>query len=289
MEPLSVLLCCVVSMSYSTWLSAGVVQSGEVRLSFAEIALLVRSQMHARNFIVSCARGAEPRPDCDRAGKIFIGVGTDGDHHANLHLFELDAPALSSLGGMYVLRPTRPISLTIDAMATSEGLQLTLDSRDDVRFVVECVSGACFGAGMLPLLVWRSPHISARIGVAMGEQRLAETDTAVAYGRSLEIQQLLVSGHFDLTCLGGWGLAPVICAAARAVIGPDVTWQVRAAINDIGVRVNVNGIASLASSALGTTGVQSGPVGDWRSLRVLSIAGDTRGVRISFCLWPNCT
>lgn len=266
--------------------SVGQAQAGEARLLYSEIALLVSSELH--ELIVSCDREALADPRCGAAGKIAVGVARDGEQAGAMLAF--DAPAVSLLGGRYALRPSRPFTATVDAKATAGGLNLTIVAGDGVLFTAVCVSAPCVDAALLPAIAWKSAHVSVRFGPEnSGKPTTGARDVVgPAVGKPLQILNVEISGRIELECLQGWGVALLVCAATRAAIGPDVRQHFQAAIEAMRVRINTRGIAFLILSGAGLKAAQRSADRAWRLLRINKLDGDARGVRISFCFWPEC-
>lgn len=270
--------------------SEGGAWAGELSLRYHEIELLVRSATRGRSVVVACGRAAQAGVPCDGGRRIVVGWKGSSDSDVLQPMFVLDAPEFSSLGGRYALRPATSFSLAIEAKAAPHGLDLTVAADNDVHFAAVCVSGACTDAALLPRLAWRSPYLSLQIGPERGTDRasIAGSGAAAADGRLMQIREIQAFGRFELECPGGWGLAPAVCTTVRVAIGDDVSILVQAALEALRAKANARGLATLASSALAPASGGAAAKGAWGALRIRNIEGDAWGVRISFCLRPDC-
>ena len=265
-------------------------RAGEIRLQYSEIAALVHSLLRAGELKITCSGMPAAGKSCVEARKLQITLGNSPDETRNGVVLELDPPTFSIMGGRYEVRPVEPVVLTIDIQTLGNGLQLRAGVTDDVHFSAKCVSGACTDAALLPRLAWRSPQISLVISHEIaGEQSGSDgVGGADVENKPLRIGEIRVAGQFEFQCSQSWGLASVICAAARAVVGPDPGGWIRAQFDGLGDEVNARGLGSYASMGLDT--VMGNPAGgDGMSrFQIHSIGGDDSGVRISFCILPDC-
>ncbi len=266
-------------------------RAGEIRLQYSEITALAYSLLRAGELKITCSGMPAAGKSCVEARKLQITLGNSPDETRNGVVLELDPPTFSFMGGRYEVRPVEPVVLTIDIQTLGNGLQLRAVASDDVHFAAKCVSGACTDAGLLPRLAWRSPQIGLAIrheivGEQSGRDGVGGSDVE---SKPLRIGEIRVAGQFEFQCSQSWGLASVICAAARAVVGPDPGGWIRAQFEVLSDEVNARGLGSYASLGLDT--VMGRPVGgDGMSrFQIHSIGGDDSGVRISFCILPDCT
>lgn len=273
----------------------GMAFAGEVRFHYSELALLVRTQMQGRSLVVACGGVAGLPGRCAGGGSVTLWLARGEDLADSMAMFSFEAPGFSALGGRYQFRPATPFSLTIDVRARVHGLDLMVASPEDVQLVLACVSGACTSEVLLPRLVWRAPALSVHIGSpARGLGRgtnpalIAGDGAAAGDGRALEIQDISLSGRFDVVCPQGWGFAPIVCMAVRAAIGDDFSALMRMASRAMRVKANALGLSVLVASALGAADGKAARDGVWGALRIATMESDAGGVRISFCLWPEC-
>lgn len=270
---------------------------GELRLQYSELSALIRSKFGDDVLVVSCdaaAMSLERRGSGGRLKVGFVPRSHGGDDHGgnSRDLLELNIPAFSVLGGRYVACPSRPLSMKFEADAVPGNLQLVFRGRERIAFSIQCQSGACTDAAILPQLVWHTPQIRLSIGVSIDGDLSAQTNSSgspIGGGaKSLEISEMRISGQLELVCADGWGFAPIVCAAAKSAIGGDLTERVQMAIETWRESVNARGLGFFVELGIGSLIGKADGVDRSALISVENIEGDDYGVRFSFCLQHEC-
>ena len=239
--------------------------AGEIRLDYAEIAHLIELVIGGNRVLVRCARSGSGGGGCARDGELAVEVagwrGLSGD--GARRIWRVAAPRFSALGGYYQIVPTAPIVVSVSARAQADGVRLEARAAGEVRFQVQCRSGACTDEALIPPLLWHAPGLVSAIAV-----RDIDGTTAMGMGR------VELSGHFDFACAERWGVGRVICAAAAAASGKRLGARVRAQIAASFASIDVRRLTALVPQ-------QSG-------FRLRDVRGSAGGVRLLFCVGHDC-
>lgn len=239
--------------------------AGEIRLDYAEIAHLLELMIGGNRVLVRCARSGSGSGGCTRDDDLAVEVagwrGLSGDGAPRI--WRVAAPRFSALGGNYQIVPSAPIAVSVSARAQADGVRLEARAAGEVRFRVQCRSGACTDDALIPPLMWHAPGLVVVVAV-----RAIDGTLSMAPG-GIEL-----SGHFDFACSERWGVGRVICAAGAAAFGKRLGARVRAQI-----AANFAGLDLRRLTAL---------VPQQRGFRLRDVRGSAGGVRILFCVGHDC-
>lgn len=239
--------------------------AGEIRLDYAEIAHLLELMIGGDRVLVRCAQAGSGGRGCARDGELAIEVaGWRGLAEGGAGgVWRVKAPRFSAFGGNYQVVPAAPIVVSVSARAQADGVRLEARAAGEVRFHVQCRSGACTDDALIPSLMWHAPGLVFAIAV-----RDIEGTAAMGLG------QVELSGHFDFACSERWGVGRVICAAGAAAFGKR-----------LGARVRTQIAANFAGLDLRRLTAQ---VPQQRGFRLRDVRGSAGGVRLLFCVGHDC-
>lgn len=228
--------------------------AAELRLGFDDLAVIIGRLAPSWSARVTTDEG-------DRGG--------DGSHHIELEMgraappslaIRLPLPAIQVAAGVYRAAPLTDLTGTLAVRAETGGLSFAMRPAGSVVFTVACIKGACPPQSVLPDVVWHAPSLEANVGAGATGQLL--------------LQRLAVGGTFAAACNRSWFSGRLVCEALCPVI--------EAAVRDR--------VVALEATTAGAPAQKAGSAakGLAADLRVAAILADESGVRVSFCIAPDC-
>lgn len=252
--------------------------AGRLVLERGELVSLFDSAFPGGRLAVRCAAGWAQGVACAGSELVIEHAGADGQQtERNPTAMRVSVPRIALLGGWYQAVPDTPLALQAHLHAVSGGLQLEVRGGSDARFRLTCVAGACTDDWLVPRIVWRTPSIAIDLE--------AESDGRPEGALRLSLNRL--SGHLSLACADGWGLAGIVCAAAGAALGGQLTAYVRVRLAAWMASIDVRELAMrMTAGPVFRLPGNSGAGGANFTIRDLHAADG--GVRILFCLGDAC-
>lgn len=205
------------------------------------------------------ARVAKDAASRDGAGPTHFELAAGRAERQTLAL-RMPLPHVELAAGIYRAAPGSDLTGTFAIRAQAGGLTVVARSSQFVVFNFSCIKGACPPQSVLPDLAWHDPKLQADI-------------VPGASGR-LMLRRLAIGGTFAATCNRSWFPGSLVCEALRPLIETLVG----------------NRIAAIAAVASGASEKSAGSMA--RDLapdvRIAILLADETGVRVSFCIAPNC-
>ena len=304
------IVCAIALACWCGLVGASRPEAGELRLSYGELTALLQT-FFDRRVLVACAdmrpkEAAEATQRCSEIAARFVaadeaaheraGEGVHDRSVLRLHLpvFKFDARKIGII-------PNQPVIVDLDAVPIQAGgIRIVADFGSEARFAALCREGNCDSFQHLPHIVWRRGRLEADFAPRTDDLRLDEltgqgSGLTARSGEGIELPplqlaSLAIEGRFDLACPPGWFVGPLICAAMRIGLFPDVEQIAAVVERQVVASVNKVGLAALANRVFATSLAALLPMwGAERSGGLFSmIAAGPQGVRVSFCVPPGC-
>lgn len=169
-------------------------------------------------------------------------------------------PHVELAAGVYRAALGSDLTGTFAIRAQAGGLTVVARSSRFVVFNISCIKGACPPQSTMPDLAWHDPSLEADI-------------VPGASGR-LMLRRLAIGGTMAATCNRSWFPGSLVCEALRPLM--DTVVEDR--------------IAAIAVAASGAPEKSAGSMARdlAHDVRIAAIFADEAGVRVSFCIAPNC-
>lgn len=228
--------------------------AAELRLGFDDIAAMLE-----RIAPIWSARIARDAGSSEGAGAPYVEFAAGRAERQTLAM-RMPLPRVELAAGVYQAAPLGDLTGKLDARAQSGGLTLMVRHLGSVLIAITCVKGACPPQSVLPDIVWHDPQLTAEVA--------ADPTGKPILGR------FAVGGTFSASCERSWFPSSVVCEALRPVVERAVSSRATA----------------LAHAATGGNTQAAVPLvsGLTDAVRIAWIRADAAGVRVSFCLVPNC-